>query len=124
MTKMKNTIKASVGLWLLAVSNVALAASNSSSNYTIWNEAEKLRTTNTTLDNVIINWIGYITSFLYLVAVVIGLWWAFHILTAAGDEEKVKKGKDIIIRAVFWIVAIFSINIIMKFVIEALFSNS
>ena len=83
MTKMKNTIKASVGLWLLAVSNVALAASNSSSNYTRWN-----------------------------------------ILTAAGDEEKVKKGKDIIIRAVFWIVAIFSINIIMKFVIEALFSNS
>ena len=117
MTKMKNTIKASVGLWLLAVSNVALAASNSSSNYTRWNEAEKLRTTNTTLDNVIINWIGYITSFLYLVAVVIGLWWAFNILTAAG-------GKDIIIRAVFWIVAIFSINIIMKFVIEALFSNS
>ena len=117
MTKMKNTIKASVGLWLLAVSN-------SSSNYTRWNEAEKLRTTNTTLDNVIINWIGYITSFLYLVAVVIGLWWAFNILTAAGDEEKVKKGKDIIIRAVFWIVAIFSINIIMKFVIEALFSNS
>ena len=116
MTKMKNTIKASVGLWLLAVSNVALAASNSSSNYTRWNEAEKLRTTNTTFDNVIINWIGYITSFLYLVAVVIGLWWAFNIL--------VKKGKDIIIRAVFWIVAIFSINIIMKFVIEALFSNS
>ena len=125
MNKIKNTAKASVGLWLLAVNNLVIAASNkSSSTFNQWNTADKLETTNSTLDNMIINWISYITGFLYLVALIIGLWWAFNILTAAWDEDKVKTGKSIIIRAVLWIVAIFAVNVIMRFVINALFSNS
>ncbi len=125
MNKIKNTAKASVGLWLLAVNNLVMAASNkSSSTFNQWNTADKLETTNSTLDNMIINWISYITGFLYLVALIIGLWWAFNILTAAWDEDKVKTGKSIIIRAVLWIVAIFAVNVIMRFVINALFSNS
>lgn len=125
MNKIKNTTKASVGLWLLAVNNLVMAASNkSSSTFNQWNTADKLETTNSTLDNMIINWISYITGFLYLVALIIGLWWAFNILTAAWDEDKVKTGKSIIIRAVLWIVAIFAVNVIMRFVINALFSNS
>ena len=125
MNKIKNTAKASVGLWLLAVNNLVMAASNkSSSTFNQWNTADKLETTNSTLDNMIINWIYYITGFLYLVALIIGLWWAFNILTAAWDEDKVKTGKSIIIRAVLWIVAIFAVNVIMRFVINALFSNS
>ena len=124
MNKIKNTAKASVGLWLLAVNNLVMAASNkSSSTFNQWNTADKLETTNSTLDNMIINWISYITGFLYLVALIIGLWWAFNILTAAWDEDKVKTGKSII-RAVLWIVAIFAVNVIMRFVINALFSNS
>ena len=123
MNKIKNTAKASVGLWLLAVNNLVMAASNkSSSTFNQWNTADKLETTNSTLDNMIINWISYITGFLYLVALIIGLWWAFNILTAAWDEDKVKTGKSIIIRAVLWIVAIFAVNVIMRFVINALFS--
>ena len=125
MNKIKNTAKASVGLWVLAVNNLVMAASNkSSSTFNQWNTADKLETTNSTLDNMIINWISYITGFLYLVALIIGLWWAFNILTAAWDEDKVKTGKSIIIRAVLWIVAIFAVNVIMRFVINALFSNS
>lgn len=123
MKKIGNTVKASIGLGLLATTNMVMAA-KSSSMFESWNSGEKLKTTDNTLDNVVINWIGYITSFLYLIAVCIGLWWAFNILTAAGDEEKVKTGKAIIIRAVLWLVAIFAINIIMKFVINALFNNS
>ncbi|ATU05485.1 hypothetical protein BKN14_03475 [Candidatus Gracilibacteria bacterium HOT-871] len=125
MNKIKNTAKASVGLGLLAVNNLVMAASNkSSSTFNQGNTADKLETTNSTLDNMIINWISYITGFLYLVALIIGLWGAFNILTAAGDEDKVKTGKSIIIRAVLGIVAIFAVNVIMRFVINALFSNS
>ena len=73
MNKIKNTAKASVGLWLLAVNNLVMAASNkSSSTFNQWNTADKLETTNSTLDNMIINWISYITGFLYLYALIIG----------------------------------------------------
>lgn len=127
MKNVKNTIKASAGLGLLAISNVALAnnAAGGTNKFTTqsW-QASNLQTTQNTLDVVLVKWIWYITWFLGLIAIIIGLWWAFNILTAAWDEEKVKKGKDIIIRVIFWLVAIFSINIIMRFVINALFSQS
>lgn len=130
MKNVKNTIKASAGLGLLAISNVALATNTTSTNVNTnkfmtqsW-QASNLQTTQNTLDVVLVKWIWYITWFLGLIAIIIGLWWAFNILTAAWDEEKVKKGKDIIIRVIFWLVAIFSINIIMRFVINALFSQS
>lgn len=121
MKKIWNTIKASIGLGLLATTNVTMAAGNV--RFTNWSE-ERLKTTDNPLDQVITNWINYISTFLGLIAVCIGLWWAFNILTAAGDEEKVKTGKAIIIRAVLWLVAVFAVNIIMRFVISALFNNS
>lgn len=119
---MKNTIKAWIGLSALAISNVALAA-RSSSDFTRWNDASQYNYGWLSLDNQINAWLSYLTWFLLLVAVVIGLWWAFNILTAAGDEDKVKKGKDIIIRACLWLVAIFSIYMIMSFVISSLFGG-
>lgn len=118
---MKNTIKAGVGLSALAISNVAMAANMFDKNSggveaTIW-------TSKKSFDQLVLDWISYISGFLYLIAVVIGLWWAFNILTAAGDEDKVKKGKDIIVRAILWLIAVFAVSVIMRFVISALFTN-
>jgi hypothetical protein len=44
--------------------------------------------------------LGYVIGLLYFVAVVFALYGGFQILTAAGDEEKVKKGKTTLINAV------------------------
>lgn len=118
---MKNTIKAGIGLSALAMTEITLAATSFDKHS---QAAERNSTTTKQLDVLIMDWIGYLTGFLYLVALCIGLWWAYNILTAAGDEEKVKTGKSIILRAVLWLVAVFAINVIMKFVISALFSNA
>lgn len=119
---MKNTIKAWIGLTALAISNVALAV-KSEDSFRWWNQATQYDYGWRSLPEQINTWLGYLTSFTLLVAVVIGLWWAFNILTAAWDEEKVKTWKSIILRAVFWIIAIFSIYMIMSFVISSLFTN-
>lgn len=118
---MKNTIKAGLGLSALAMTNIALAAWNSSTSFTRGNDASQFNYGGQTLDQQINSWLGYLTGFLLLVSVVIGLWWAFNILTAAGDEDKVKTGKSIILRAAGWLVAVFSIYMIMSFVISTLF---
>lgn len=131
MRKVKNTIYATAGLSLLAVSNVALAASAgtttagmNSSNFYSSNNASALTTSTKDAPDIVSGWLVWITWFLFFAAVIMWLWWAYNILTAGGDEEKVKKGKDIIIRAVLWIIAVFSVSIIMNFVIKALFSNT
>jgi hypothetical protein len=63
-------------------------------------------------------------SFLYLVAVVFALWWGFNILTAGGDEEKVKKGKTILIQAGIGLVVIFLASSIVKWVVGSLLGTS
>ncbi len=75
-----------------------------------------------TADTVIQSWLANLLTFLYLVAVILGIWGGFNILTASGDEEKVKKGKTIILQAIGWVVVIFLagsiidwlLNIILK----------
>lgn len=133
MKNIKNTIAATTGLSLLAISNVALAASNwnwwtsawlGASDFYKSNDGSRVTTSTQSFDQVIVTWIWWISGFLYLAAVIMGLWGAYNILTAGGDEEKVKKGKDIIIRAVLWIIAVFSVSIIMNFAIKALFNNT
>ncbi len=59
-------------------------------------------------------------TFLYLIAVVYGLWWGFNILTAAWDEEKVKKWKTIIIHAIIWLVVIWLVWSIINWVVTQL----
>jgi type IV secretory pathway VirB2 component (pilin) len=68
----------------------------------------------TTLDNIL----GYLIGLLYFVAVVFALYGGFQILTAAWDEEKVKKGKTTLINAVIGLVVIFLASIIVRWVIS------
>lgn len=119
-TKIKNTLTAVAGLSALTVSNMALAA-GSASTFSKSADASQYNYGGQSLTAQINTWIGWLTGFLLLVSVIIGLWWAFQILTAAGDEDKVKKGKNIIVRACLGLVAIFSIYMIMSFVISGLF---
>ena len=73
---------------------------------------------------VLNNWVGFLVGFLYFVWVVMILWAGFNVLTANGDEEKVKKWKSIIIQAVIGLVVVFIANSIVTWVITQLFGNA
>ena len=56
-----------------------------------------------TLQGYIVNFL----NFLYLIAVVFILYWAFNMLNALWDEEKFNSGKKVIIFALIWIIVIY-----------------
>lgn len=100
---MKNLIKNSfyTGMWvaLLSLNNVTNAINVGGVNSDI--------RTAWSADAVIQTWLTNLLRFLYLVAVLYAIWGGFNILTAAWDEEKVKKWKTVLINAVLWIFVIF-----------------
>ncbi|MDD2907865.1 MAG: pilin [Candidatus Gracilibacteria bacterium] len=64
------------------------------------------------------NMLGYLVGLLYFVAVVFALYGGFQILTAGGDEEKVKSGKTTLVNAVIGLVVIFLASIIVNWIIS------
>ena len=120
---MKNTIKsaayATAGTAMLAI-NSANAALNP--GWTVINQ--NLVGSANTADVVIQNWVATITTFLYIIAVIVILWAGFQILTASGDEEKTKKWKTIIIQAVIWLLVIFIASSLVNFILTVVFPGS
>lgn len=66
-----------------------------------------LRWDTNTVDQTIQLYTVAIIWFLYVIAILYWLYWWFKILTASDDDDKVKDGKKIIIRALIWIIIIF-----------------
>ena len=115
---MKNTIKntayAIAGTGLLALNTVTNAIDISKTRVnTTWDNGKNGDFINT-LDEML----GYVIGLLYFVAVVFALYGWFQILTAAWDEEKVKKGKTTLINAVIWLIVIFLASIIVNWIIS------
>ena len=71
-------------------------------------------------ETVVQTWMANILGFLYLAAVLIAIWGGFNILTAAWDEEKVKKGKTILIQAMIGIVVIFLAGSLIEWLLVAI----
>lgn len=67
----------------------------------------KIQWTPNTLDVAIQNIIWKLASFLTILALVYALYWGFNILTAGGEEDKVKKWKAILVRALLWLTVIW-----------------
>lgn len=63
--------------------------------------------TNNTADVAVQNLIGKLATFLTILAVMYALYGGFNILTAGGEEDKVKKGKTILIQALLGLVVIW-----------------
>ena len=61
---------------------------------------------------------GFITNLLYLIAVAYALYGGFLILTSGGDEEKVKKGKTILMHGALGLLVIFLASSIVSFVLR------
>jgi len=66
-----------------------------------------IKWTNNTIDVAAQNLISKLATFLTILAVIYALYWGFNILTAWGEEDKVKKGKTILIQALIWLVVIW-----------------
>jgi hypothetical protein len=121
---MKNLVK--TGLYTTAwVALAGLNAANAAITFDSSNQPnDNIKGTDTTADNVIENWVGYLVGFLYLIAIIMMLWGGFQILTAGGDEEKVKKWKTILIQAVAGLIVVFIANSIITWLIIGLFPNA
>ncbi len=61
--------------------------------------------------------IGKAMLYLSLVAVMYGIWGGFQIVTAGGDEEKVKKGRTILIQVVIGIIVIWLAGSVVQWVV-------
>lgn len=72
--------------------------------------------TSTDLVGLIRTFVLWVVGLLALAAVIMGIYAGYLIVTAGGDEEKVKKGKNILIQVAIGIVVIFLANTIVQFV--------
>lgn len=76
----------------------------------------------TPLADAIQGYINFFMTFLTLIAIIYALWGGFNILTAGGDEEKVKKWKTILIQGWVWLLVIWLAWTIVGWVISLLAS--
>ena len=117
---MKNILKAG------AATSIALHASFASAAMNVGTVRvdDELKGSAEGADSAIQVLIANAITFLYLVAVVFALWGGFNILTAGGDEEKVKKGKTILIQAAIGLVVIFLASSIVNWVVTSILGTS
>ena len=115
---MKNIIKGSLALTLAAQSQLVSASTLDFDSNSRAADSLTGRTTN--LADSVAGIISFLVGFLYLIAVIYGIYGGFLILTAAGDEERVKKGKTTLIHAIIGLVVIFLAANIIAFVIDVL----
>lgn len=66
-----------------------------------------------TADNIF----GYIIWLFYFIAMIFAIYGGFTILTSGGDEEKVKKGKNLIIYVVIGLALVFLASQIVTWII-------
>ena len=114
---MKKLLYALVGTTLIAQNNVASAELKLFK----WNEAQ-LGWSTESVDLAIITIIQTISQFAMLLAVLYAVFGWFTILTAAGDEEKVKKWRTIIFHAILWLIVIYLAYSIISWIINILFN--
>lgn len=117
---MKNFIYSLIGLSLLGLNSVNVFAidfnNTTIDSWIVWDTASA----DTAVQKLITNAIW----FLYLVAIVFGLWGGFNILTAWGNDEKVKKGKTIIIQALIGLVVIWLASSVVNWVVTKLLGST
>ena len=110
---MKKLLIAPVALWVASYTQLVSAITFGENRV-----QDGVRGTQETADQAVQTLVTRVIWFLYIVAVLYGLWGGFNILTAGGDEEKVKKGKTIIIQALIGLVVIFLASSIIQWLIR------
>jgi Type IV secretion system pilin len=109
MTKLQKILYSTVGL--AATTSAALAGPFDGKAVTIGGTSQN--SVEVTAQNLINQAMLYIS----ILAVCYGIWGGFQILTAGGDEEKVKKGRTIMLQVVIGIVVIWLAGSVVKWVV-------
>lgn len=112
----KGGLYAAAGTSLLALNSMNSAHADATSAF----GGTKVTTNNENgdLENVVQGYVNTFMTFLAIIAVLMILWGGFNILTAAGDDDKVSKGKTIIIQAALGLLVIFLANSIIQWVLR------
>ena len=109
MTTLKKGLYSIVGL--MATTSAALAGPFDGKAVTIAGTSQN--SAEVTAQNLINNAL----MFLSILAVGYGIWGGFQIVTAGGDEDKVKKGRTILIQVVIGIIVIWLAGSVVKWVV-------
>lgn len=81
-----------------------------------WQEPRLIKTVKTTINRVL--WI------LWLIALILCLYWWFQMLTAAGDESKVKSWTKVLKHAAIWLVVIWLSRLFVSFIFRLINQNT
>lgn len=124
---MNNMVKASVfsvtGMVLsqLATLHTFASSTASESTFGVWNATKTTAVLeNDPLQLAVQQYVNYIMTFLYLIAVMYALWGGFQILTAWGEEDKVSTGKTILIQWALGLLVIWLSWTIVKWILSVL----
>lgn len=112
---MKKIIYSILWLSLIGVNSVTNAINFGSNKVN-----PELKWSNEWADSAVQTLIKNAMLFLYLVAVVYGLWGWFLILTAGGKEDNVKKWRTVIVQALIWLVVIWLASSIVQFLVTSI----
>ena len=117
--------KTSYGVAGIVLSSIANLSAFAQSETTFW--VNKASTTAQNLENrplseAVQYYVNFLMTFLYLVAVLYALWGGFLILTAGGEDDKVTKGKTILIQWGIWLLVIWLAGTIVKWILSVLVS--
>ena len=81
-----------------------------------WSTPRLIQTIKTTINRVL--WI------LWLIALILCLWWWFQMLTAAGDESKVKSWTKVLKHAAIWLAVIWLSRLLVSFIFRLINQNA
>lgn len=117
--------KTSYGVAGVVLSSMASLNAFAQSDTTFW--VNKAATTSQNLENrplseAVQYYVNFLMTFLYLIAVLYALWGGFLILTAGGEDDKVTKGKTILIQWGLWLLVIWLAGTIVKWILSVLVS--
>lgn len=79
---------------------------------------DRLKGRGDSLETGVQSMISFITNLLYLIAVGFVLYGGFQMLTAGGDDEKVKSGKKILTQAALGLLVIFIASSLVSFILR------
>lgn len=122
---MKNIAKKSLftAVWVCSSVSMAFAGGTTSSTtassaFWVWTTA--LNWEADPLEVALQGYANKLFTYLYIFVVFLALYAGFLILTAAGNDDNIKKGKKILTQAAMWIIVIFLASQIAKFIIGLL----
>ena len=103
---------------LLLISYGSLYAADASTIFWVDRVTENLQNGGDDLVLTADNVFGYIIGLFYFIAVIFAIYGGFTILTSGWDEEKVKKGKNLVIYVVLGLVVVFLASQIVRWIIS------